>query len=47
MSKIIYFFKEVREEWLQARRQLDIYLSLQRYISRSKKQTATGKVMYE
>jgi hypothetical protein len=47
MSKIIGLIKEIREEWMQARRQFDIYMSLQRYIARNRKVQETRKVMYE
>ena len=47
MSKIFGLMKEIREEWLQARRQFDIYMSLQRYIARNRKEQETRKVMYD
>jgi hypothetical protein len=44
MERIQYFVKEVRESWAEARRQIEIYLFLQRYIARNKKRNETGKV---
>jgi hypothetical protein len=39
--------REIKEEWLQARRHFDIYMSLQRYIARNRKEQETRKVMYD
>jgi hypothetical protein len=38
--------KEIRAEWAIARRHFDIYMSLQRYIARNRKQE-TRKVIYD
>jgi hypothetical protein len=47
MEKIQYFVREVRESWTEAKRQIEIYLFLQRYFARNKKQAEMRKVMYE
>ncbi|MFH0827578.1 MAG: hypothetical protein V1919_00250 [Candidatus Omnitrophota bacterium] len=45
MSKIQFFLKEVRESWTDAKRHLEIYMFLQRYISRRQKLTEIRKII--
>lgn len=47
MNNIYTFFREIKEAIHEVRRQLDIHMSLQRYIARSRKQVETRKVIYE
>ncbi|MFH0827562.1 MAG: hypothetical protein V1919_00170 [Candidatus Omnitrophota bacterium] len=45
MDNILSFLKEVKEGWAEAKRHLEIYIFLQRYISRRQKLTEIRKII--
>jgi len=45
MDNIRLFIKEVKEGWVEAKRHLEIYMFLQRYISRRQKLSEIRKII--